>query len=157
MNVSKNSFSQQMLSICMFNFIIYIDDFLCRKSEVQKMKMKICRNFATIFRDWKNSEYLHRIVCQMKFPKPNYSLPCMQLTAPTSKRTQSSTSQAMRCRLLKTRRRNPRSTIAQNQNIDKQTEALRNCDEKHKIYARRVSPLRSGTGPRGLIQEKTKR
>ena len=76
---------------------------------------------------------------------------CTQLTSASSKRTQSTTSQAMRCRLLETRRmtlkiRTLTSELKRIQIVKTKTQ-----------YARRVPPLRSGTGSRGLIQEKRKR
>ena len=59
--------------------------------------------------------------------------------------------QAMRCRLLETRRMTLKigtltSELKRRQIVKTKTQ-----------YARRVPPLRSGTGSRGLIQEKTKR
>ena len=75
----------------------------------------------------KNSELTK--MCQM------FVLLCMQFTAVSSKQTQSSTSQAMRCTLLETRRKHPQAIIAQNQKVDKQIEELINCDDKNTIRA----------------------
>ena len=64
---------------------------------------------------------------------------------------QSSTSQAMRCRLLETRRMTLKIRTLTNE-----LKRIQIVTTKTQ-YARRVPPLRSGTGSRGLIQEKTKR
>ena len=76
---------------------------------------------------------------------------CTQLTSASSKRMQSSTSQAMRCRLLETRRMTLKISTLTNE-----LKRIQIVTTKTQ-YARRIPPLRSGTGSRyGFCEEQSK-